>query len=253
MTNVRPAYDLHADAARILTQATGRQNPDGSTCDFADFLTQALASTAANLGGPSRLLAGRPGSWEAELLGSLVYGTMSDDPDAWLRYRTEPVVVSLNVAELIEDSHQHPGLLGLGDALTACDDRHETTNETDAYKHLLQAITARYTETYREYGERFAHAVRAAAATMGRLQVPVEVRADTDPSSRWWAHASTRNPDPIECLPIVAELWRRAHEVLPLPNVDIRVERASVASSGGPATSGEGGDQRSATQQGRAR
>lgn len=28
------------------------------------------------------------------------------DPEAWLRYRTEPVVVPLNVAELIEDSEQ---------------------------------------------------------------------------------------------------------------------------------------------------
>lgn len=77
---------------------------------------------------------------------------------------------------------------------------------------------------------------------MGRLQVPVEVRAEADPSSRWCADASTRNPD--DCEPIVAELWLGARDVVPLPNVDIRVERASVPARvacrppEGPATSG---------------
>ncbi len=250
--NTRPV-DLSVDATRILTRAAGRQNPDGTTCDFADFLAQVLASTAANVGGPHRLLAGRPGSWEADLVGSLVYGTMTDDPDEWLRFRTEPIVVPLNVAELIEGSEQHPELLGLDDALAACDERHETTDETDAYELELQAITARYTQDYLEYAERFTHVVRAAAAMMGRLQVPVQIRAEADPSSRWWADASTRNPDPIDCEPIVAELWLGARDVVPLPNVDIRVERASVANSGGLPTSGEVGDQRTATYGGRAR
>jgi hypothetical protein len=34
--------------------------------DFAEFLTLAVASTAANVGGVEELLAGRPGSWEAD-------------------------------------------------------------------------------------------------------------------------------------------------------------------------------------------
>ena len=51
----------------------------------------------------------------------------------------------------------------------------------------------------------------------------------------------------------MAELWLGARDVVPLPNVDICVERASVASSGGLPTSGEAGDQRPATYEGRAR
>ncbi len=47
------------DAVTVLTAAART----GS--DFAEFLTHAVAGTAANLGGIEELLAGRPGSWEA--------------------------------------------------------------------------------------------------------------------------------------------------------------------------------------------
>src|SRR5690348_491397 len=94
-----PAADLYAESVRILTAAAERRQPNGEQADFANFLAHVLGATAANVGGPEHLLAGRPGSWEAELVYSLVEGTIGDDPADWLHYRTEPLIIPLNVAE----------------------------------------------------------------------------------------------------------------------------------------------------------
>lgn len=58
--------------------------------DFGGWLASVLASVAAELGSTSALTAGRPGSWEADLVQQLVKGTVGWDDDYLDTYR-EPI------------------------------------------------------------------------------------------------------------------------------------------------------------------
>jgi hypothetical protein len=49
--------------------------------DFGGWLASVLARTAADLGSTDALTAGRPGSWEADLVQRLVKGTVGYDND----------------------------------------------------------------------------------------------------------------------------------------------------------------------------
>jgi transcriptional regulator with XRE-family HTH domain len=117
-TSVPRPYDevLH-DAISVLTDATrltnqpmrqtspGRWEADPDTraalpIDWAEFVTLALAGAAANVGSTEQILAGRPGSWEAERVRETLQSTVADDQDL-LRHRTEPVVVDLWVESIL--------------------------------------------------------------------------------------------------------------------------------------------------------
>jgi hypothetical protein len=101
--------ELRAEAVSVLTRAAQRSLSDTASLDFAGFLAEVLAATAANVDGPDLLLAARPGSWEASHVDALLRGTMGDDRDDWLTLRTQPLAITLNVAELIEGGDLHPG------------------------------------------------------------------------------------------------------------------------------------------------
>ena len=45
--------DLYTDTITMLTRAATRHHTDGTTADFADFLAQVLAATAANSADPT--------------------------------------------------------------------------------------------------------------------------------------------------------------------------------------------------------
>ena len=214
--------DLYTDTITILTRAA-TTNLDGSL-DFADFLARVLAATAANVGGPDRLVAGRPGSWESCCLDSLIRGTMGDRPDDWTWFRTQPVVVPLNVAEIVEDELHHPGLMGLGEALENFDKHFDAINsdaDVDAWDHGIETITARYVNEYRLYAERFSHAARSLADQIPGLSADVHVEADADPNSHWWASTATTNPGEHDGEPLTREIWWAVHAITPLPNVDV--------------------------------
>lgn len=49
--------------------------------DFGRWLAGVLAGAAAELGSTESLVAGRPGSWEAELVRSLVHGIVGWDDE----------------------------------------------------------------------------------------------------------------------------------------------------------------------------
>lgn len=213
-------------ATRTLTEAARMRHPQHGQLDFADFVASALAATAANVGGVGQVLAGRAGSWEADLVGSLINGTVPDEPDELARHRTEPVVVPLNVAELVEGRHQGTGL---DDALAAVTERHaepveDDEESTDAYEAEVTATEARYAAAYARYAEQFAQAVQAEAATIPGLQVPVTVEADTNPTSEWWAETTLRNPvlygDEFVTDPLVWRLWEHAERTVPLPDLE---------------------------------
>jgi len=58
--------------------------------DFSGWLSQVLATAAADLGSSGALTAGRPGSWEADLVQQLVRGTVGWDDDYLADYAKEP-------------------------------------------------------------------------------------------------------------------------------------------------------------------
>lgn len=109
--------EVMADAIAVLTEAGRLRRPvheeiDGEwrpsptrtePTDWAEFVTLALAGAAANIGGVEKVLAGRPGSWEADGVRSLLRSTVGDDPAQLLAHRTEPVRVVLRPAEWLSD------------------------------------------------------------------------------------------------------------------------------------------------------
>jgi hypothetical protein len=58
--------------------------------DFGGWLAGVLATAAAELGSAAALTAGRPGSWEADLVQQLVRGTVGWDDDYLANYAKEP-------------------------------------------------------------------------------------------------------------------------------------------------------------------
>ncbi len=231
-----PDSDVNAEATRVLTAAARRTCVDGPPRDFAEFLANVVAATAANVGGAERLLAGRPGSWEAGLVRSLVEGTVGQDLSDLLRVRTEPIVVRLNVAEILEGLGLHSGLLTVDEAVDACEDRFRDDGLlADDDPELEEAITAiedRYAREFAAYAERFTAAVQAIAAEIGGATLPILVEADTDPRSDWWTEDARVNvPASIGEEELAHDLWHAAHDVVALPNVDldVRTPRGSVS------------------------
>ena len=220
----RTDIDLYTETVSALTRAALQRNADGAPFDFSDFLARALAATAANVGGPDRLIAGRPGSWESSCVDSLVRGTADNERDDWAWFRTRPIVVRLNVAELIEDEQHHPSLMGLDEALENIGSRYESADtelDLDAWDRDIDMITDRYTFEYRLYAERFTLAAQAIADQVSDLSVDVFVEADTDPNSTWWSTTATTNPSEQGSDQLALDIWRAAHAVTPLPNVDV--------------------------------
>lgn len=235
MTEGRLAADSPlVDIVNALTRVARRRDSHGEPCDFSNFLASVLAATAANVGGPGTLLAGRHGSWEASHFACLLEGTLGDEPAEWQRYRTEPVVVPLNIAELIESGDHHPGLAGLDDVIEAIEDRHESDepdHEPLAYQAEIDIAVAHYTEAYRSYGSRFEAAVREAAAARG-VAVEVVVDVDDDPYSRWWADEVRSNPRQWAGDELIFGIWCEAHDAVPLPNVAIRLDPPMIHQRG---------------------
>ncbi len=219
-----PDTDLYTETVAALTRAARQRNSDGTPSDFGDFLAHALAATAANVGDPDQLIAGRPGSQESAYVDGLVRGTIGDQPEDWTWFRTQHIVIRLNVAELIEDGHHHPSLMGLDEALESLGGRYETAGtdqDLDAWDAEIDAVTARYTTEYQHYAERFGQAAHAIAAHIPGLTADVYIEADTDPNSRWWSTAATTNPTELDSDHLALQIWQTAHLCTRLPNVDI--------------------------------
>ena len=71
-------------AATAIVDAVREQH------DFGGWLAGVLATAAAELGSTAALTAGRPGSWEADLVQQLVRGTVGWDDDHLADYAKEP-------------------------------------------------------------------------------------------------------------------------------------------------------------------
>lgn len=142
----RPYGSVLSDAIRVLTEAarlrrpatrvteTGKVEPDPYRTelgDFPEFVTLALAGAVANVGGVYHVLAGRPGSWEAAGVESLLDSTVGVDGEDLWRHRTEPIRFTAHVPAVIAQfADEDTSFFTLEDEL----DRQEQAEQDEIYK-----------------------------------------------------------------------------------------------------------------------
>lgn len=167
--------------------------------DWAEFVTQALAGAAANVGSIEAVLAGRPGSWEAAGVRSLLVSTVGEDESYLLEHRTEPVVIDVYVDEILADHgiwdgydqasqeivrrYQDAGLLST-DSAAAVPGGEPATDKQDRQADQLADLEERLDhlreQDWTTYGQNLKAAVEAAARRRPGLRVPLVVNVDTD-------------------------------------------------------------------------
>ncbi len=86
--------DRYSDQARTAILAAVNEEHD-----FGGWLAAVLSDVAADLGSSHALTAGRPGSWEAELVQRLVKGTVGWDDDYLADYAQSARVSPAEVQE----------------------------------------------------------------------------------------------------------------------------------------------------------
>ena len=227
---------LWARAVDVLTQAIklrrhGAQGDEPG--DFPDFLVSALAAAAANVGGVDRVIAGRSGSWEAHGLEQLLRGAVGYDEEQLFCHRTDPICISLNVAQFVDES----GCLTPWDEAEAAipwPGRTEhvdyrvihgvgaTEAELDAREDWVAALTTDYQDAYDSYATAFNQATLAAVSSMGALtnqdgtlRVPVIVQATTRPDMAGDGQCNPSEWEPDQALEW--RIWSEARQVAGWP------------------------------------
>jgi hypothetical protein len=195
--NQRTYEDVLADAVRVLTEAARRtitwRDHDGREyqlqADFAEFVTQAIAGAAANMGSIEAVLAGRPESWEANYVRRMLHSTVGYDEQYLHEHRTEPLIVRVNVDDILNDlgfstlyDEAHKEISRREDAIRArhgsYDKDQAALDELDRLHDALDALRAR---DYAAYGDAFRANVQAASDELfPDLPVPVEVIVELD-------------------------------------------------------------------------
>lgn len=172
-------------AIAALTAAARPVDPDTGAVretDMGQVLCHVITSVAANLGGAEVLLAGRPGSWEADLVWRIVQSTAGEYLD---EFRTEPVWLQLDPEQhFYEWGYDHLHDQATGELAARADAVEVDTNGvvTAAGEVELEEITAQEVavETLRQgdldvFVASYTTAAQAAAAARG-LTVPVQVQ-----------------------------------------------------------------------------
>ncbi|MEO9249115.1 hypothetical protein ABDK96_15630 [Citricoccus nitrophenolicus] len=83
------ALTAAASGTRIIGRGTPNEHRE--PVDLAEIVCQVITAVAANVGGVEMLLAGRPGSWEADYVRQIVHSTAGHEEADLLRFRLEPV------------------------------------------------------------------------------------------------------------------------------------------------------------------
>lgn len=230
------------DAVRVLTEAARRTRTVGAgtgeehtePADFAEFVTLALAGAAANIGTIEAMLAGRPGSWEADSVRQMLASTVGHDEQCLLEHRTNPLKVTVHVDDILNDlgyadlyyvdaqdelqrPEQATGVASYTSQEQAAQ-ANAPTPEQEAALERLDALTDQLEEQrereWAAYGEKFKAAVlRHAVDLLPKLKVPVEVVVELN-----W-HNSLGVGD--ELTGPAALLWENARMVTPLPGSGI--------------------------------
>ena len=209
-TQSRQTYDqLLSDAIKAVTAAARLRwtlrAPDGSAatrpCDWAEFVTLVLAGATANIGSLEAILAGRPGSWEADGVRNLLTGTVGYDEQQLIEHRTEPVVVNINVDDIMFDREVWQAYDEAGTALQRrYDDLGGTswTGSSSAVPEDLSPVTAEQEQELDElatleyrleqqrqqdwaaYGTALKTHIEAQFSLIDGLRVPVLVNVDSE-------------------------------------------------------------------------
>ena len=243
-TQSRQAYDqLLSDAIKAFTAAARLsatlRAPDGSVntkpCDWAEFVTLVLAGVTANIGSLEAILAGRPGSWEADGVRNLLTGTVGYDEQQLIEHRTEPVVVNINVDDIMFDREVWQAY---DEAGTALQRRYDDlggpswTGSSGAVPEGLSPVTAEQEQQLDElaalehrleqqrqqdwaaYGTALKTHIEAQFPRIDGLRVPVLVNVDSDvvPVN---SDSGTWGSGVVE--PVANRLLKAAIAVTPLP------------------------------------
>lgn len=157
---VAPAIEVLTSLAR-RTRVRGAGTPEETTepVDFAEIAAHALTAVAANLGSVDTLVAGRPGSWEADLVRRLVEGTAGDN-GGLLLWRTEPVRLEFDAEDVFFDfgisdlyeQDREQAVQRMDDELTDADTADE---RLDAVERLWEQDLAKYAEAYQATALRY--------------------------------------------------------------------------------------------------
>jgi hypothetical protein len=148
---------------------------------------------------------------------------MGDQSDDWAWLRTQPIVIRLNVAELVDHGLLHPGPMGLNEVLESLGRWYESAvsdQDLDACDSEIDTVTARYTTEYRLYADRFKIAARSIANNIPGLSADVYVETDTDRNTTWWS-TQANNPTQAQADSLASQTWRSVHDITPLPNGDV--------------------------------
>lgn len=214
----RPYEQVLAGAIRVLTEAArltrptprSMAHPDQTAgtavepIDWAEFATQALAGAAANIGGVDAVLAGRPGSWEADGLRSLLLSTLGHDEQDLLAHRTEPVVVGVFVNEILNDlgvwGQYDEAAQDLVERACAVDaTAPDQEEQLDVIAEEEERLEQQRERAWAAYGVALLIHIHAAAAGRPGLSVPVQVDVDL---------RTFRSPSELD------EAWGIAEELL---------------------------------------
>lgn len=121
-------------AAARDRRTVGARTPEEHTepVDFGEIACHVLTAAAANVGGVETLLSGRPGSWEAHYVRQIVLSTAGDSIEGLLRWRTEPLRLSLDTEAQLAD-------LGLEERYEDAADN-AARRENEAHEAMLLAF-----------------------------------------------------------------------------------------------------------------
>lgn len=192
---------LTAAARGTKTRGAGTPHEQIEQADFADLAAHVLTSVAANLGGVEALLAGRPGSWEADLLRQLISGTTTEDEIH--RYRTEPV----RIIVFPEGDFHDLGLADLfdHDLDQAMDEQSRddlSEEQAEAADRLVSVLDQLWERDLAAYAAAYLETARAYLQQRG-ITVGVEAVPEPDGGASWDA--------------LIEELHEHALKTTPLP------------------------------------
>ncbi len=177
------ALTAAARRRRIIGAGTPQEHTE--PVDAGEILCHVVTAVAANLGGVDQLLAGRPGSWEANYIRQIVESTAGSAETELLRWRTEPIRLELDVEDVLLDM----GIYDLYDTGAA-----EAGDAHEAARSAVFEAAADPAELAR------AHELEAAlSGVLGTIRDADEMARD---AARWQ-----------ECNVLYDTVWQRAEAV----------------------------------------
>lgn len=167
MTTDEPNHRTTAITALTAAALQTYRGPDGQDhrYDFGEIVCHVITTVAANLGGLDALLAGRPGSWEADSIRTIVESTVPEDE--LLTWRTEPVQLYLNPVDALYDA-------GIGGRYQAAVDAQYDALPDEQADSAVRILDSLFQQDIREYAGAYAAATRQAAEELG-ITVPVHI------------------------------------------------------------------------------